>query len=212
MPAVLSRPSPPWRSSAPRSAVPLVASLVLIGLFAGALGLGQLMGLPTPWHFDPGRGSDAGVLQRSPPTRIAIPTIGVQAHIVTVAKETDGSIAAPSLNAPEQAGWYRLGPTPGEKGTAVIVGHVDTASRPAVFAKLANLKRDKVIEVTREDRKVAAFSVDSIERFPKAAFPAQRVFATGTGSHLVLVTCGGPWVGGAAGYADNVLVFAHLRP
>jgi hypothetical protein len=27
---------------------------------------------------------------------------------------------------------------------------------------------------------------------------------------LALVTCGGEWLGGETGYADNVIVFAHL--
>jgi Sortase domain len=193
----------------PPSLVPLIAALVLVGLFAGALGLGQLLGLPTPWQSG-GPHSDPGVLHRSPPTQVAIPAIGVRAHVVGVGRAADGSVDTPSLNTPDQTGWYRLGPTPGERGTAVIVGHVDTASQPAVFAKLAGLKPGKVIEVTREDRRVAAFAVTSVERFPKTAFPAGRVFAAGDASQLVLVTCGGAWVGGTEGYADNVLVFATL--
>jgi hypothetical protein len=200
-----------YRSTGPQSVLPLVAGLLLIALFAAGLGVGQLLGLPTPWNFGGERTSDAGVLQRSPPTRVAIPAIQVRAPVVGVGRAADGSIATPSIDTPDEAGWYRLGPTPGERGTAVIVGHVDTANRPAVFQKLANLKRGKVIEVTREDRKVAAFAVDSVERFPKTAFPADRVFAAGDSSHLVLVTCGGAWVGGDIGYADNVVVFASLR-
>jgi len=188
-----------------------MAGLLLIALFAGGLGVGQLLGLPTPWNFDGVRASDAQVLHRSPPTQVAIPTIDVRAPVVGVGRANDGSIATPSIDAPDEAGWYRLGPTPGERGTAVIVGHVDTADRPAVFQKLANLKRGKLVEVTREDRRVAAFRVDSVERFPKTAFPADRVFAAGDSSHLVLVTCGGAWIGGDIGYADNIVVFATLR-
>lgn len=199
-----------FRDSGPQSVVPLVAGLLLVALFAAGLGVGELLGLPTPWSLGGVRPSDPGVLHRSPPTQVAIPTIDVRAPVVGVGRAPDGSIATPSIDAPEEAGWYRLGPTPGERGTAVIVGHVDTANRPAVFQKLANLKHGKVVEVTREDRKVAAFSVDTVERFPKTAFPADRVFAAGDSSHLVLVTCGGPWIGGDIGYADNVVVFATL--
>jgi hypothetical protein len=187
-----------------------VASLILVGLFAGALGLGQLLGLPTPWSFDRAPSSNGRVLHRSIPIQLSIATLGVQAPVVGVGKADDGSIAPPSLGRPDETGWYRLGPTPGERGTAVIVGHVDTASRPAVFQNLAGLARGKVIKVNREDRSIASFRVDSVERFPKTAFPADRVYAVSDKSRLVLVTCGGAWVGGTTGYADNVVVFATL--
>ena len=49
-----------------------------------------------------------------------------------------------------------------------------------------------------------------MERSPKTSFPADKVFAATDRSRLVLVTCGGAWVGGDVGYADNVIVFATL--
>jgi Sortase domain len=201
-------PAPIPRSSAPSSVLPLVASLVLIALFAAALGLGQMLGLPTPWTFHWSR--DAAALQRSVPTGISIPTLGVQAPVVAVGTAADGSIATPSIDRPAETGWYRLGPTPGERGTAVIVGHVDNAQGPAVFARLSTLTPGRAIDVKREDRRTATFRVDSIQRTPKTAFPANQVFAGGNASRLVLVTCGGAWVGGQVGYADNVIVYASL--
>ena len=197
------------RSSAPNSVLPLVASLVLVAVFAGALGLGQMLGLPLPWNFDWAH-HNASALQRSVPTRVAISTIGVRAPVVGVGQAADGSIAAPSIDKPDETGWYRLGPTPGERGTAVIVGHVDSASRPAVFARLATLSPGTTIDIFREDRRTATFRVESVQRTPKTAFPADKVFAAGDQSRLVLVTCGGAWVGGNVGYADNVIVYAVL--
>jgi sortase (surface protein transpeptidase) len=189
--------------------LPLVASLVLVALFAGTVGLGQMLGLPTPWTFDWSHHS-ATAMQQSMPTRISIPTIGVQAPVVGVGQAADGSIATPAIDKPDETGWYRLGPTPGERGTAVIVGHVDSADRPAVFARLATLSTGRTIEVMREDRRTATFRVESVQRTPKTAFPADRVFDAGNQSRLVLVTCGGAWVGGNVGYADNVIVYAAL--
>jgi hypothetical protein len=49
-----------------------------------------------------------------------------------------------------------------------------------------------------------------VESFPKSAFPASRVLVHDDVPRLVLVTCGGEWRGGHIGYADNVIVFAHL--
>ena len=193
---------------APRTSLPLVASLLLVGVFGTAIGLGQHLGLPMPsWPHDrPGR--ETG-MRPSQPIRISIPMLGVRANVVEVGRADDGSIAAPVEDPVGTAGWYGLGPTPGEPGTAVIVGHVDTASRPAVFRRLGEMKAGKLIEVSRKDRKAATFTVESVETFPKMSFPADRIFAESDTARLVLVTCGGQWLGGATGYADNVIVFAH---
>jgi LPXTG-site transpeptidase (sortase) family protein len=127
-----------------------------------------------------------------------------------VGRAADGSIATPASDPAKATGWYRLGPTPGEPGTAVIVGHVDTDSQPAVFHRLSELRKGKLIKVDREDHRVATFTVESVETFPKTSFPAGRVFDPTGRARLVLVTCGGTWVGGRIGYSDNVIVFATL--
>jgi Sortase domain len=210
-------------SPGPRSVLPLVVSLMLVGLFCAGVGLGQLFGLPSPPGLSTfgdshrgstedgstGSGATEG-LGPSIPTRISIPSLGVQAKIIEVGRAADGSIATPAADPADTTGWYRLGPTPGELGTAVIVGHVDTASRPAVFHKLPELGKGKLIEVNREDHRVATFTVESVESFPKTSFPADRVFDSTDRARLVLVTCGGTWVGGNIGYSDNVIVFATL--
>src|SRR5262249_5337223 len=136
--------------------------------------------------------------------------LSVRAPVIGVGRAADGSIATPSINTPDETGWYRLGPTPGEPGTAVIVGHVDSGDPPAVLAQLGTLSKGKTIDVSRADRGTAACRVDSIERTPKTAFPADKVFGSSDRPRLVLVTCGGSWVGGQVGYADNVIVYATL--
>jgi sortase (surface protein transpeptidase) len=198
--------------------LPLVAVLVLVGLYCIGFGLGQVFGLPSLPDLsssgDSGSGDErrdsAVELRPSVPTRISIPSIGVQAKVIKVGRAADGSIATPASDPAEATGWYRLGPTPGERGTAVIVGHVDTANRPAVFHRLPELRKGTRIAVDREDHRVATFTVESVETFPKTSFPAARVFDPTDRPRLVLVTCGGPWVGGHIGYRDNVIVFATL--
>ncbi len=213
--------------------LPLVVVLTLVGLFCVSVGLGQLFGLPSlPGLSSFGeshRGSTGGAsteggstvgrstegdstdgLSPSIPTRISIPSLGVLAKVIKVGRAADGSIATPAADPVEATGWYSLGPTPGELGTAVIVGHVDTASQPAVFHGLPELRKGELIEVDREDHQVATFTVESVEAFPKTSFPADRVFGSTDRARLVLVTCGGTWVGGDIGYSDNVIVFATL--
>ena len=193
-----------------RTFVPLIAALTLLGVFATAVGLGQVLGIPLPAFSFGGLLTDESAMKPSQPTRITIPSLGVRADVVEVGNMEDGSIAAPTEDPIGTAGWYGLGPTPGEAGTAIIVGHVDTADKPAVFQQLRELKPGKLIEVRRKDRRVATFTVESVESFPKTAFPTDRIFAdTGT-PRLALITCGGAWIGGEMGYADNVIVFARL--
>jgi hypothetical protein len=200
-------------NSGPRSVLPLVAVLTLVGLYCTGFGLGQIFGLPSlpgPSIFGDSQRDSAEGLSPSIPTRISIPSLGVRAKVIKVGQAADGSIATPEADPAEATGWYRLGPTPGELGTAVIVGHVDTASQPAVFHRLPELRKGKLIEVEREDNRVATFTVESVETFPKTSFPAGRIFDSTDRARLVLVTCGGTWVGGQIGYSDNVIVFATL--
>jgi Sortase domain len=194
--------------SSRRTLVPLVACLLLLGAFATAVGVGQVVGMPLP-TFSLDLSAESG-MKPSQPTRITIPSIGVRAVVVEVGNTELGSIAAPADDPAGTAGWYGFGPTPGEPGTAIIVGHVDTADRGAVFKRLREIKTGKAIEIRRADRRVATFTVESVEAFPKTAFPSDRIFGDTGSPRLALITCGGDWVGGDVGYADNVIVFARL--
>jgi hypothetical protein len=196
------------RSSEPRSLLPLGIVLGLVALFATGIGLGQAFDIPFPSLPNFSRGD--GPLDRANPTRLTIPSLDVRARVIEVGKANDGSIATPDDDPVRQAGWYNQGPSPGEAGTAVIVGHVDTQSEPAVFAKLAQLTAGATIEVRRSDWRTVTFTVDSLEMYPKTKFPADKVFEEADRPRLALVTCGGDWIGGDIGYADNLIVMATL--
>ncbi|GAA1659032.1 class F sortase [Catellatospora bangladeshensis] len=163
---------------------------------------------------DPDRRPDArGVrpLDRSAPVRVKIPSIKLDAVVVTVGTNADGSLQVPELRHADLAGWYRYGPSPGERGNAVIVGHVDTrTSGPAVFFELGALKPGTKIEVSRLDGSVAVFSVDVVKSFPKDEFPATRIYGSTDDIGLRLVTCGPPYNPADRNYLNNVVVFASL--
>lgn len=163
---------------------------------------------------DPDRRPDArGVrpLDRSAPVRVKIPTIKLDAVVVTVGTNPDGSLEVPELRHPQLTGWYRYGPSPGERGNAVIVGHVDSrASGPAVFYELGGLKPGTKIEVVRLDGSVATFTVDVVKSFPKDEFPANRIYGATDEMGLRLVTCGPPYDADDRDYLNNVVVFATL--
>jgi sortase (surface protein transpeptidase) len=142
--------------------------------------------------------------------RISIPAIGVRAPVNPVGLAEDGSIATPSLQRKNEAGWYERGPTPGQYGPAIIVGHVDGTKGPAVFHKLGTLRPGQLIEVVRRDRRVAIFQVDEVATYDKASLPTKKIYGDFSRPGLRVITCGGQWVGGDLGYAENVVVFASL--
>ncbi|WP_412541918.1 class F sortase [Longispora sp. K20-0274] len=189
--------------------------LVLVGVWTAGAGLGSWASAPaapdpaSAVHARPAPLFSVAPLRRANPTRVRIPTIGVNAPLVTVGLDK-GEVGVPSLDKPTLAGWYRPGPAPGEVGPAILVGHVSGRKGPAVFYRLGELKPGALIEVSRTDDKVAVFRVDGVEQFPKGRFPTARVFGEYTGPTLRVITCGGSYVGGNLGYADNIVVFASL--
>jgi hypothetical protein len=210
-----SRPMAP-RTLPARRPMPLgvmAVILVFVGLFTLGAGLGAATGFDLSELF---KGPDKPpprafpVLDPSPPKRLTIPSIKVEAPILQVGLAKDGSVDVPPLKRHNEAGWFDQGPTPGQFGPSLIVGHADTRSGPSVFADLGKLKPGQKIEVLREDDSVAIFQINSVEHFSKAKLPAKRVYGDYSRPSLRLMTCGGKWLGGDQGYSDNVVVFASL--
>ncbi|MFE9026341.1 class F sortase [Streptomyces iakyrus] len=148
-------------------------------------------------------------LPPSPPDRIRIPAIGVNAPLTGLGLTRTGSLDVPPAAEKNLAGWYEAGTTPGERGTAVVAGHVDNADGPAVFYDLGALARGSTIEVDRRDGGVAVFTVDAVEVHAAKDFPDERVYGAAERPELRVITCGGTYSRGS-GYQGNVVVFAHL--
>ncbi|MBF9068538.1 class F sortase [Streptacidiphilus fuscans] len=145
----------------------------------------------------------------SAPTRIRIPEIAVDAPLMSLTTDSTGqSLAVPPDDNRNLAGWDSQGVTPGSIGTAVIVGHVDTKTGPAVFYGLSVLHKGEVIDVLRADRHTAEFTIDGINVYAKSNFPS-TVYDNTLRPELRLITCGGSY-SSAGGYNGNVVVFAHL--
>ncbi|MFC8225918.1 class F sortase [Streptomyces sp. NPDC057287] len=149
-------------------------------------------------------------LPPSYPERISIKAIAVDAPFTSLAVGPSGQLEAPPADDPNLAGWFKDGATPGERGTSVVAGHVDTKTGPAVFLLLSTLEAGNTVDITREDGSVATFEVDSVETFSKADFPDERVYADKGTAQLRLITCGGVYDKKKKDYEDNVVVFAHL--
>jgi sortase family protein len=151
----------------------------------------------------------AASLPFSAAERVMIPAIRVDAPVVPVGLDGDGWVAAPPPEDPNLAGWFSGAVSPGEKGTSVIVGHVDNKSGPAVFYGLGSLKKGHHIEVRRQDGTTAVFEIYGVEVFAKDSFPSDRVYGSKGAPELRVITCGGGF-SKQNGYDGNVVVFARL--
>ena len=141
------------------------------------------------------------------PVRLRIPAIGVDTTLVRLGLAPDGSIAAPTRW--ELAGWYAKGPRPGQPAPAVIAGHVDSRSGPAVFYRLRELRPGARVYVARADGSTIRFRVTETRRVAKSAFPADLVYTPTLRPVLRLVTCGGTFDAATGHYRDNVVVSAE---
>ncbi|MFJ5831296.1 class F sortase [Streptomyces sp. NPDC093089] len=148
-------------------------------------------------------------LSRSRPTLLAVPAITVEAPVIELGIDGKGRLATPPVDNPRVVGWYAKGVTPGERGTAVVVGHRDTHTGPAVFLNLDSLSAGNTIRVARADGKVAVFTVDRVRTYAKADFPDKEVYGPTGRPELRLLTCGGAF-DRRTGYEANIVVFAHL--
>ncbi|GAA2299961.1 class F sortase [Streptomyces kunmingensis] len=150
-----------------------------------------------------------GPLPFSTVERVRIPAIQVDAPVTQVGLDAQGWVDAPPPEDPNLAGWFTGAVSPGEKGTAVVVGHVDNLRGPAVFYGLGSLKKGRHVEVRREDGRTAVFEVYGIEVFAKSHFPGTKVYGSTGVPELRVITCGGGY-SAKSGYDGNVVVFARL--
>ena len=144
----------------------------------------------------------------APPVRLVIPAIGVATPLVRLGLEAGGAMAVPDDFG--RAGWFAEGPQPGQLGPAVIAGHVDSRTGPAVFYRLRDLRAGNAVLVERADGTRLRFVVERAQSFPKTGFPTGAVFGPVPSAALRLVTCTGDFDRARGSYRDNLVVFARL--
>jgi hypothetical protein len=179
-------PGPSAAASAPRPPVPHALPAVAPG------------GLPSP---------------AAPPIRLQIPAIHVSARIVDEGLDADGALQVPPLTdaGVREVGWYDLGPAPGQVGSAIIAGHVDSYQAPGVFYDLGRLVPGNAVEVTLADGETVHFTVTSVHEYSKAHFPAREVYGPEPYQALRLITCGGAFDEATGHYLSNIVAYARMN-
>lgn len=150
------------------------------------------------------------LLTEAVPVQIRIPKINVAAPF----EEPLGVTQTREIEVPEEyetVGYYKYGPTPGELGPAVVLGHVDSVDGPAVFFSLGQLEVGDEIEIDREDGSTAVFEVTKMERHLQSGFPTELVYGNIDHAGLRLITCSGSFDKGIQRYSHNLIVFAKLK-
>lgn len=150
-----------------------------------------------------------GSLPAAKPASLTIPAIGVRAEgLRDLGLTPDGALEVP----PDATtvGWFTGAPSPGEAGPAVLAAHVDYKHVPGAFSRLKELRPGAQARVGRTDGRTAVFTVYRVDRYAKAAFPADRVYGDTAEPELRLITCGGAFDRASGNYLDNVVAYAKL--
>jgi len=139
------------------------------------------------------------------PARLNIEKIGVNAPIAQMGLTSEGNMEVPDDI--HKAGWYKLGSRPGNKGSAVIAGHLDGRhGEPGIFSDLHKLQKGDTFSVTDDQGMVSRFLVREARSYPQSAHPPE-VFNETSGKHLNLITCIGSWDTAAGSYSERLVVF-----
>ena len=137
-----------------------------------------------------------------------MPSLGIDARVGRVGRAVDGTVQVPGRW--EDVGWFDGAARPGDAGPAVLLGHVDSRSGPAVFVRLPEARPGTVIEVTAAGGAIRRFRVTQVRQYPKVRFPTDAVYLPVLSPQLRLVTCGGSFDRSTGHYRDNIVVSADL--
>ena len=210
------------------------AILLLCGLAATALGVGgwtlidhaaheRAADQPSKADHQPGHGGLAakapghvgritGVAIRSghdavaKPAWLLVPAIGVSTTLIRLGLTSAGDLQVPTTTT--VAGWYTGSPRPGQIGSSIIAGHIDSVAGPGIFYKLSELRRGEYVYIIRSNHTVAVFEVTASHLYAKADFPSHLVYGPVPDAELRLITCGGTFDYATGSYLSNVVVSA----
>lgn len=144
----------------------------------------------------------------SAPARIEAPAIGVPAPVIRLGLNPDRTPEVPSTD--HETGRWAGGPSVGQPGPAVTVGHVDSVSGPAVFSRLRELAMGDAIRVSRRDGVVTRYRVTGARSVSKDDVPTREVYGRTSGPTLRLIACGGSFDASSGHRRDNLVVLATI--
>ncbi len=143
------------------------------------------------------------------PTRLKVPALAIDVPIERVGMTLEGDVGSPDGST--NAAWFDLGPRPGERGSAIIVGHYGWRSGVhAVFDNLGTLEVGAMISVDDDLGKTHVFVVRELREYEEGALADDVFVASDDMPHLNLITCAGAWNKGHASYSRRLVVFTDM--
>jgi hypothetical protein len=144
------------------------------------------------------------------PVYLSIPAIDVHTRLIRLGLTTQGTLQVPASTS--VAGWYTGSPRPGQVGSAIIVGHIDSYTGPGVFFRLRLLRPGDRVYIRHSDGTLAVFRVYAEHTYAKDRFPTVKVYGPAPDPELRLITCGGTFDPATGSYLSNVVVYtAQIR-
>jgi sortase (surface protein transpeptidase) len=200
---------------------PIATAVVLAGLLAvvgGTVGLTRLTARPADVPRPVAKSAPAphGLFAAPPephsskqvprPVDLIIPAIHVRTALEPLGRTPQGALQVPDSTT--IAGWYTGSPRPGEIGSSIIVGHIDSTTGPGVFFRLRLLRPGKLVYVRRKGGALVVFRVTAERMYSKPDFPTEQVYGPVPDAELRLITCGGVFDPVTGSYLSNVVVYA----
>jgi sortase (surface protein transpeptidase) len=148
--------------------------------------------------------------ERPIPLTLSIPSLNLRADFTDTPLGLGEERAVEVPNSYTEVGWYGLGPTPGDQGPAIVLGHVDSIEGPAVLYDLKELAVGDSIYIERDDGIVTRFIVESLDTPSQAEFPTEAVYENLDYAALRIITCTGTYLEDEMRYTHNLVVTARL--
>jgi LPXTG-site transpeptidase (sortase) family protein len=143
------------------------------------------------------------------PATLEIPAIDLKADVEAVGLKKNREMAV--TESFEKTGWYENGYKPGEPGSAVIGGHVDSRNGPAIFYNLNKLSKGDELTVTSKAGESRTFVVTGKKEYPWDDAPLKSIFGYSHSSTLNLVTCTGDFDRSSRNYSKRLVVYTEMK-
>ncbi len=156
--------------------------------------------IPTPTPLPP----LPGIL----PRRLRIPSVGINAYVEHVGLDNQNRMDVP--RSMWNVAWYKLGVEPGQRGNAVMDGHVDGPNTAAVFWTLRDIQVGGKIFIQDDKGVEKIFEVYDIGTYPYDQAPLDRIFGSSNDAQLNLITCTGTFDHQTANYDKRFVAYARL--
>ncbi|UTE78841.1 class F sortase [Rossellomorea sp. KS-H15a] len=142
------------------------------------------------------------------PSVLSIPKLGLEAPIKEFGLDKNGNMELPKNG--KDVAWFEPGFQPGEKGNAVLAGHVDDEKKTAVFFELKTLEPGDKIHLQGESGETLTFVVKEKVAYDKDDAPLRKIFGPSEKRMLNLITCTGYFDHDIHNYVERLVVYTEL--